>query len=62
MEVVEVVEAVEAEEAEAERRQPAVWLQEEEETQNSSERNHPPSAGIDKTSTDSCQTSKNTCP
>ena len=34
----------------------------EEETRSSSERNHPPSAGIAKTSIDSFQTSRDTCP
>ena len=37
-------------------------LQEEEEMQNSSGRNHLPSVGIDKTSTDSFQTSRDICP
>ena len=36
--------------------------QEEEETQNSLGQSHPPSMGIDKTSIDSFQTSRDTCP
>ena len=52
--VVAVVEAVV--EAAEEVQQPQEQPQEEEEIRNSSERNHPPLAEIDKTSTDSYQT------
>jgi hypothetical protein len=55
-----VEEEVEEEEEvaeEAEQQQP-----QEQEMRNSSERNHPPSMGIDKTSIDSSQTFKGTCP
>ena len=56
--VAEEGEAAEEEEAKQQEGQP----QEEEGIQNSLERNHPPSTGIDKTSTASCQTSWDICP
>ena len=59
--VVEAVEEVEVAEVEAQR-QAEQQPQEEEEMQNSSEQNHPPSTGIDKTSTGSFRIFKDTCP
>ena len=50
-----------AEEVEGAAQQQVGQPQEEEEMRNSSEQNHLPSAGIDKTSTDSFQISKDTC-
>ena len=43
-------------------RQLAEQPREEGETRNYSEQNHPPSVGIDKTSTDSCQIFRDICP
>ena len=57
-----VEEEVAVEEVVEARQQAEQQLQEEEGTQNSSEQNHLPSAEIDKTSTDSSQISKDTCP
>ena len=54
-------EAVEAEEEEA-LQQAEQRLPGEEEMRNSSERNHPPSPGIDRTLTDSSRTFKDICP
>jgi hypothetical protein len=60
-EVVEEAE-VEAEVEEEEEQQQEEQQQQEEEMRNSLEQNHLPLTGIDKTSTDSSQTFKGTCP
>ena len=60
--MVEVEVVGEEEEAEAEEQQEQEQRRQGEEMRNSSERNHLPSMGIDKTSTDSSQTFKGTCP
>ena len=60
-EVAEEVAEEAAEEAEEEG-QRQVQRRQEEEMRNSSEQNHLPSMGIDKTSTGSSQTFKGTCP
>ena len=61
--VAEVAEEVVAEAAEEEeQRQVEEQRQQGEEMRNSSEQNHLPSMEIDKTSTDSSQTFKGTCP
>ena len=59
-----MVEEVEVEEVAEEEEQQQVEEQQrqEEETRNSSEQNHLPSMGIDKTSTDSSRIFRGTCP
>ena len=59
--MVEEVEEVGEVEEEEEQQRGEEQRPEEEEMRNSSEQNHPPSTGIDKTSTDSFRIFKDTC-